>query len=120
MAIPVVSIAEMREWERATWAGGQTEAEVIRLVGECVARQASRLTREGDLILMLVGKGNNGQDALCAREHLAGRRVEVIQVKEPSADMSKLDALLSLRPALVIDGLTEPACRSWRWMCLRA
>jgi hydroxyethylthiazole kinase-like uncharacterized protein yjeF len=105
MAIPVVSIAEMRDWERATWTAGQTEAEVIRLVGACVARQALRLTRTGDLILILAGKGNNGQDALCARDHLAGRRVEVLHVKQPSAESSKLDTLLSLRPALVIDGL---------------
>jgi hypothetical protein len=59
MAIPVVSIAEMREWEQATWAAGQTEAEVIRLVGACVARRALQLTRTGDLILILAGEGNS-------------------------------------------------------------
>lgn len=118
MAIPVVSIAEMREWERATWAAGQTEAEVIRLLGACVAQHALRLTRTGDLILILAGKGNNGQDALCARDHLAGRRVELLHVKEPSTESSRLDAFLSLRPALVIDGLfgiglSRPLDSSW-------
>jgi NAD(P)H-hydrate epimerase len=105
MPIPVVSIAEMREWERATWASGQTEADVIRRVGMCVGRQATRMTRTGDLILILAGKGNNGQDAACAREHLADRRVELLHIKDPSAEASKVEALLSLRPALVIDGL---------------
>jgi len=118
MAIPVVSIAEMREWERATWAMGQTEAEVIRLVGMSVARQALRMTRAEDLILILAGKGNNGQDALCARDHLANRGVDVLQAKEPSAELSKLDAMLSLRPALVVDGLfgigiNRPLDASW-------
>ena len=29
MATPVISVAQMREWEQITWAGGQTEAAVI-------------------------------------------------------------------------------------------
>src|SRR2546426_3169595 len=105
MPIPVISIAQMRDWEKATWAAGQTEAEVIRLVGNCVARHALRLTQPGDLILILAGKGHNGEDARCAREHLAERRTEVLEVTDPIAVVSKLEALLSLRPALIIDGL---------------
>ncbi len=105
MPVPVISIAQMREWEKATWTSGQTEAEVIRLVGKEVARYALRLTRPGDLILILAGKGHNGEDARCAREHLTERRVDVLDVKEPAEDLSKLEALLSLRPALIVDGL---------------
>lgn len=105
MARPIISIAQMREWEAATWAGGQTEAEVIRLVGKRLARVALRLTRPDELILILAGKGNNGADARAAREHLAERRVDVLDIKEPQADLTKLEALLSLRPALIIDGL---------------
>ena len=45
MPIPVISIAQMREWEAATWATGQTEAEVIRRAGKRVARRARKLTR---------------------------------------------------------------------------
>jgi ADP-dependent NAD(P)H-hydrate dehydratase / NAD(P)H-hydrate epimerase len=105
MPVPVISIAQMRDWEQATWAAGQTEAEVIRRVGQCVARRALRLTQPKDLILILAGKGHNGEDARCTREHLADRRVEVLDVTEPAADLPKLDALLALRPALVVDGL---------------
>jgi hydroxyethylthiazole kinase-like uncharacterized protein yjeF len=105
MPSPVISIQQMREWEAATWAAGQTEAEVIRRVGECVARCALQMTRPGDLILILAGKGNNGADARSAREHLVERRVDSLDVADPGAELSKLDALLSLRPALVIDGL---------------
>jgi hydroxyethylthiazole kinase-like uncharacterized protein yjeF len=105
MPVPVITIAQMRDWERATWASGQTEAEVIRRVAKCVARRASRLTRPGDQILILAGKGHNGEDARAAREHLADRRVEVLDLTETAADGPKLDAALALRPALVIDGL---------------
>ena len=105
MPVPIISIAQMRDWEQATWAAGQTEAEVIRRVGQCVARRALQLTQPRDLILILAGKGHNGEDARCAREHLVDRRVEVLDVTGTAADLSKLDGLLALRPALVVDGL---------------
>jgi NAD(P)H-hydrate epimerase len=105
MPLPVVTIAQMREWEKVTWATGQTEAEVIRLAGKRVANEALQLTRRDELILILAGKGNNGADARAAREHLTDRRVDALDIKEPQIDLSKLDALLSLRPALIIDGL---------------
>src|ERR1039457_7018226 len=105
MSLLVISIAQMREWEQATWVAGQTEAEVIRRVGRCVARRSLQLTQPGDLILILAGKGHNGEDARCAREHLADRRAEVLDMTEAAEDLSKLDALLALRPALVVDGL---------------
>ncbi len=95
----------MRDWEQATWATGQTEAEVIRRVGLCVARQALQMTQAGDLILILAGKGHNGEDARCSREHLAERRVEVLDVTETPADLGKLDTLLQAQPALLVDGL---------------
>src|SRR5438034_5495801 len=100
MPISEISIAQMRDWEKATWAAGQTEAEVIRRVGKCVAVHALRLTRAGDSILVLAGIGHNGEDARCARDHLAGRRTDVLDVTDPAADFSKLEALLSLRPGL--------------------
>jgi NAD(P)H-hydrate epimerase len=95
----------MREWEKTTWATGQTEAEVIRRVGLAAARCALELTRPSDLILILAGKGHNGDDARSIREHLGDRRVDVLDVTDPENDLMRLGALLSLRPALVIDGL---------------
>ena len=71
MPVPVINIAQMREWEGATWAAGQTEAEVIRRVGEKIAATApANSRRSGDAILILAGKGHNGDDARAAREHL--------------------------------------------------
>ncbi len=105
MPLPVLTIAQMRDWEKATWATGQTEGEVIRNVGEAVASMALRLSRAGELILILAGRGHNGDDARCARESLANRRVEALDVADPKVDLERLVMLLSLRPALIIDGL---------------
>jgi len=105
MPLPVITVEQMREWEKATWATGQTEAEVIRRVGLAVAQRAVQLTRPSELILVLAGKGHNGDDARAAREHLPERRVDLLEVADPASDISKLEALLSLRPALVVDGL---------------
>lgn len=105
MSIPVISIAQMREWERASWAAGKSEAEVIRRVGQVVAERAMQLTKPGDAIAILAGKGHNGDDARCAREHLTERHADVLEVKDPELDFPRLDALLLSRPALIVDGL---------------
>jgi hydroxyethylthiazole kinase-like uncharacterized protein yjeF len=105
MPVPIINIAQMREWENATWAAGQTEAEVIRRVGKKIARRARKLTRADDLILILAGKGHNGDDARAAREVLDGRRTEMLAVNTVEGDLPKLEQALNQKPALVIDGL---------------
>src|SRR5262245_40027717 len=105
MPVPVINVAQMREWEQATWATGETETDVIRRVGRSVAERALRLTLPGEFILVLAGKGNNGADARETLEHLDERRVDVLNVKNPETDFAELETLLALRPALVIDGL---------------
>ena len=118
MSFPVISVAQMRDWEQATWAGGQTERAVVSLVGRCLAKTALRLTRAGDLILVLAGEGHNGEDARAAVEHLAERTIELLTVDNPETDLRRLQALLSLRPALIIDGLfgiglVRPLAADW-------
>src|SRR5579859_3884516 len=103
MSVPVITIAQMREWEKATWASGQTEAEVIRRVGKRVAKRARKLTRSGDAILILAGKGNNGNDARAARELLEDRKTEILNVTSPESDLRKLRDLLRQKFALIID-----------------
>jgi len=105
MPAPVISVAQMREWEKATWAAGRTEEEVIRRVGHIVADRASQMTRPGDLIVVLAGKGHNGDDARHASQNLAGREVRLINVAEPDFARKEFLAQLSLQPALIIDGL---------------
>jgi NAD(P)H-hydrate epimerase len=105
MALPIINVAQMRLWENATWAAGQTEVEVIRRVGHALAAQALALTRPGDAILILAGKGHNGEDARAAQEHLPNRRVDFLEIRDPASELSRLESVLSLQPALVIDGL---------------
>ena len=95
MSLPVLNLAQMREWESATWAAGQTEAEVIRRVGKKIAKRARKLTGAGDLILILAGKGHNGDDARAAAEHLDGRDVKLISVADPETALAELVARAS-------------------------
>jgi ADP-dependent NAD(P)H-hydrate dehydratase / NAD(P)H-hydrate epimerase len=119
MSVPIISIAEMRRWESATWATGQTELEVIRRVGLCVARRALQLTRPNDLILLLAGQGHNGDDVRAAQDHLPDRRVVLLHVKSPAACLPQLESELGNNPALIIDGLlgigiNRPLDEDWR------
>ena len=119
MPIPVISIAQMRAWEAATWAAGQTEAEVIRRVGKRVARRARKLTRAGDTILFLIGKGHNGDDARAAAKQLEGRRAEILEMFLPDSDLLPLEQALKEKPALIVDGLfgiglNRPLSEAWQ------
>jgi NAD(P)H-hydrate epimerase len=119
MPIPVISIAQMRAWEAATWATGQTEVEVIRRVGKRVARRARKLTRAGDTILFLVGKGHNGDDARAAAKQLEGRSAEVLEMFLPDTDLLPLENALKEKPALIVDGLfglglNRPLSDAWQ------
>ena len=106
MSVPVINLARIREWERVTWAAGQTEAEVIRRVGEKIAERALQLTRAGDAILILAGKGHNGDDARAARKHLPGRQTDLLDVTDPIAALPEfLKRSAGVAPALLIDGL---------------
>lgn len=105
MSIPIISVAQMREWEKVTWASGQTEEAVIQQAGQAVARKAEALTRPDDVILVLAGKGHNGDDATVAAQAITRREVKVVRVSEPSSAAQGLDGLIKPRPALMIDGL---------------
>jgi NAD(P)H-hydrate epimerase len=108
----------MREWEKATWASGQTEQAVMRCAGEALARSAERLTRPGDFILTLAGKGHNGDDARFATEQMAGRQVHLCRVSDPELAVKEVETFLARRPALLIDGLfgiglNRPLASTW-------
>ena len=58
------------------------------------------------MILILAGKGHNGDDARCAREHLADRQVEVLDVTDDrERTWRSWTRCCASRPALVVDGL---------------
>ena len=119
MSAPVISIAQMRAWEDATWQTGQTEDEVIYRVGQIVARRALELTMPGQGILLLAGKGHNGDDARAACEHILDRRVDLLKVDSPTDDLPGLEAALGQKPSLIVDGLfgiglNRPLDEAWQ------
>lgn len=114
MSLPVINTAAMREWEHATWATGQTEAVVIRRVGQAIAQCALSLTRSGDTILILAGKGHNGDDARAAKEFLSERKVSLLDVTDAKVSLAEFQSSAGVSPArdrrdafptLIIDGL---------------
>jgi hydroxyethylthiazole kinase-like uncharacterized protein yjeF len=105
MSVPVVTIAQMREWEEMSWAAGRDVREVMRDAGAAIAARASAMTCEGDSILLLVGKGNNGGDTKLSADRLGGRKVRLLEVEDPLTAIEEIDIQLAARPALVIDGL---------------
>src|SRR4029077_9129003 len=119
VSIPVINIAAMRAWEKATWETGQTEAEVIRRVGKRLARRARKLTGDDDVILILTGKGHNGDDARAAKEFLDDRKVKTLELLLPDTDLLPLEMALKEKPALIIDGLfgiglNRPLAEPWQ------
>jgi ADP-dependent NAD(P)H-hydrate dehydratase / NAD(P)H-hydrate epimerase len=119
MSVPVLSVGAMRDWENATWASGQTEAEVIRRVGQCLARLIHKLTRANDSILILAGQGHNGDDARAAKEFLADRKIKLLELPAPETDLPALEAALQEKPALIVDGLfgiglNRPLSEPWQ------
>jgi NAD(P)H-hydrate epimerase len=95
----------MRKWEAASWQAGRSQAEVIGRVGRCLADRVRDLTRAGDRVLVLAGKGHNGDDARAALPHLAGREVLLIEVADPRLAAAELAASLVPHPAWIVDGL---------------
>src|SRR6266496_3405472 len=100
MPIPVLTVAQMRQWEKATWAAGAREETVMRRAGQAVARAAESLTRSDDFVLFLSGKGHNGDDTAFAAEYITGRRKELLRVTETNFVERELEPLLARRPAL--------------------
>ena len=105
MPLPVITVEQMRRWEAVTWESGKTEKEVIALVGKVVANRVMELTRPGDAVLLLAGKGHNGDDVRAMAEHLPGREVSLLSVTDPAKTRQKLPLDLDPAPVLVVDGL---------------
>jgi ADP-dependent NAD(P)H-hydrate dehydratase / NAD(P)H-hydrate epimerase len=105
MPIPIITVNQMREWEQATWAAKRTPTEVISRVGHLITTQTRQLTRPGDPILVLAGKGHNGDDARQVVLNLTDREVTLLNVTDPKAALREFKSLLTLPPALIIEGL---------------
>jgi len=105
MALPILTRVQVRAWEAAAWASGQTETAVIDRVGQRLAERIRQLTCEGDLILLLVGQGHNGDDARAAIPYLNGRPCACLDVTNPANQLPELKKHLCHQPALIVDAL---------------
>lgn len=105
MPVPVISVEQMRAWECATWASGRTESAVIARVGGVLAQHALALTKPGDSILLLAGRGHNGDDVRAMVEHLREREVKLLNVADPATARPEVVRTLQACPKLVVDGL---------------
>src|SRR5262245_59879472 len=78
----LVTIEEMRALERATFAAGTSEADLMERAGRAVASAAAGwlVNPRGRMLLVLAGKGNNGGDALIAAHRLAQAHGMVLRV----------------------------------------
>lgn len=99
--LPVISVDQMRQWEKVSWAAGAREAEVIERVGRAAAQRLLELTREGDAVWVLAGKGHNGDDARAMAARLHGRKVVLTEVTNPRATL----ATFPKDTAWIVDGL---------------
>lgn len=103
MPVPVLTVAQMREWEELSWRAGKSVDTVMGLAGAALARQALAMTRPHDAILLLAGKGNNGGDTKRAIEHLVERQVRLLEITEPEMAHDDLAVQLAAKPALVVE-----------------
>ncbi len=121
--LPILSVQQMRQWEEATWATGQTEERVIQLVGKRLAARIVELSSSGDAILIIAGRGHNGDDARAAIPFMPYRKIFLLNITDPQKGQSEfLDYLKrcgSQRPKWIVDalfgiGLNRPLDEQWR------
>jgi NAD(P)H-hydrate epimerase len=112
----------MREWEKATWAAGQSAQRVIESVGRKLARRIVELSQPGDAIWIVAGTGHNGDDARAAMLGLGNRSVTLFDVADPRKGRDEFGERFqrdSRRPCWIIDalfgiGLSRPLDDQWR------
>ena len=108
MSVPVISVAQMRSWEQASWDAGRSVETVMRMAGRAVAEAARAMSGPRAPILVLAGKGNNGGDAKYAAEDLTDRETTLIDCADETVSLTRLQktlAAVATRRGLVIDGL---------------
>jgi NAD(P)H-hydrate epimerase len=91
----LVSVDEMRRLEAAAIAVGVSEHELQQRAGLAIAEVAASLRRRAGAVEALVGRGNNGRDAVVAAADLARRgwRAHLWLVPGHSVTPEELDAL---------------------------
>ena len=105
MAIPVLTLESMRSWEIGTWAKGVLEEDVIARVGQKIGERIMDATMPGDSVLLLAGKGHNGDDVRAACRWIQDREITLINFRDPDAQLPHLEKALACPPSLIVEGL---------------
>ena len=95
----------MRGWEAASWTLKASVQAVIGLVGQRLAARIRALVPAGSRVLLLAGKGHNGDDLRAAAPLLKELDAEIINVHDPVTASERVRNGLAKSPAWVIDGL---------------
>lgn len=97
---PVMSVADVREFESSLSEKGLSPQELMRRAGAVVAMQAARLV-EGGGVVVLCGMGNNGGDGWVAADNLArhGYEVNVVAAATPALMKGDLARRMASRAA---------------------
>jgi NAD(P)H-hydrate epimerase len=116
MKLPIVSCAEMRRIEEATFSTGVEAETLMKDVGAFVATAVGQFLYSDGTVAVYYGKGHNGGDALVAARHLAlsGCKVEL---HPQETDVTRL-APLTAKMLLEFQSLKPPpprrgSFRSW-------
>jgi NAD(P)H-hydrate epimerase len=101
--VKIVSVAQMRALEAATFAAGTSEAQLQERAGHAVAEEVERRLEPGERVVVLVGHGNNGRDGGVAAEWLAqhGVAVELVLAPRHAITADELDRLRGLGASTV-------------------
>ena len=124
LTLPILTAEQTRQWEEDSWKNGISQLDVIRTVGEDVAKYVLRImydtvsdcysvlkNDQNDLeegveqimqmqqILVLVGPGHNGDDARVAANFLRGKvkEVQVLDVKDTKKALRTFKKLVADR-----------------------
>jgi len=117
-AIPVLSPAALRTWESATWDAGIKPSDVIQRVGRALAATLRDRLPAGSRVLLLCGRGHNGDDARAALPHLSPYEVVSLDVTDPADTLPAIEDELRRAPDLIVDalfgiGLNRPLDVAW-------
>ena len=77
----------------------------MRNAGKAIADSVLSLTKEGDQVLVVAGKGKNGGDALYAAEYMAGRKVHILNVTSAEHEKDAVKVISEFKGAALVDGL---------------
>src|SRR5688572_5254769 len=116
MPAPVLTVSQMRAWEQCSWDAGISQAAVIERAGNAFAIALKRWLKPDQSILVLAGKGHNGDDAAVAARALTN--ATLLRVTSPNDMLPGLKEALAKKPYWIIDGLfgiglDRPLSKDW-------